>query len=66
MAAGRLPTPGSEYGPCEAACQHTDCKLTRDEAESPCSICDKAIGFDVRFYKNPDGNGLVHAQCLES
>jgi hypothetical protein len=32
-----------------------------------CRFCGKAIGYEIRFYQDPDGLGdaLVHAACLE-
>lgn len=64
MAAGILPKPGSKYGPCKKKCEHIDCQRTRFEAWSKCRICNEAIGYNVRFYRE-DNNGLVHANCLE-
>jgi hypothetical protein len=63
MAAGTLPKPGTHAGPCLGVCEHTDCAATRRDAESPCSICGKPIGYDRRFYH--DESGLVHAVCVE-
>lgn len=54
MAAGALPPPGSEYGPCETECKHTDCAATRREAAEVCDECHKPIGYDRRFFiENP-------------
>ena len=64
MAAGQLPAPGTMFGPCEEACDHIDCKLTRTEARTPCGICWEPIGYDTRFYHD-DALGKVHAVCLE-
>jgi hypothetical protein len=63
MAAGRLPVPGSEFGPCPEPCQHIDCAATREDAAQVCRICDKPIGYEVRFYQS--AGQLVHAACLE-
>lgn len=63
MAAGRLPAPGTDLGPCAEPCQHVDCAETRRMAESACEDCGKPIGYDVRFYNT--GPGLIHASCLE-
>lgn len=70
MAAGRLPAPGTEYGPCADACAHRDCASTRKQAESACRFCDRPIGYEVRFYVDPEheeqpGRRYVHARCLE-
>ena len=66
MAAGVLPKPGSKYGPCEGDCQHIDCAETRRMAAQTCFFCSEAIGYDKRFYVDPDRReGLVHAICLE-
>lgn len=67
MAAGMLPKPGSQHGPCVEPCKHTDCALTRQMAATPCGICGDAITYDRPFYDERDGaaRGLVHAMCLE-
>lgn len=64
MAAGRLPKPGTEYGPCEGECEHVDCKATRLMAAAVCHFCEETIGYDRRFYRD-EGGALVHAVCLE-
>lgn len=64
MAAGTLPAPGTELGPClDEACGHTDCALTREMAAKFC-ICDEPIGYGTRFYAYGAG-GLNHARCVE-
>ena len=63
MAAGVLPKPGTDYGPCVSSCVHIDCKATREDAGSTCRFCLNDIGYDRRFFR--EGNGLVHASCLE-
>jgi hypothetical protein len=67
MAAGTLPKPGTEYGPCDPDCAHRDCAETRRMATENCGICQKPIGYDVRFYDEHgrDERNLVHAACLE-
>lgn len=65
MAAGILPEPGSEYGPCLQLCEHSDCRLTRSMAESACEICGLEIGYNTRFYKTDKLNVFVHAICRE-
>jgi len=62
MAAGILPSPGEQFGPCAELCQHSDCKSTRIIAETLCRFCANPIGFNRRFYND---NGYVHASCLE-
>jgi hypothetical protein len=64
MAAGILSAPGSEYGPCEGACVHTDCAATRKMAEADCEICNSEINYGIRFYRQDNGT-YVHAECLE-
>lgn len=68
MAAGRLPEPGSEYGPC-ITCEHIDCQETRERARGLCRFCDGVIGYGNRYYSETsltDGvRELVHANCLE-
>jgi hypothetical protein len=66
MAAGILSKPGTQYGPCEAECQHVDCQGTREMAAAPCLICKKPIGYDTRFYVGQIKNKTYyHATCLE-
>lgn len=69
MAAGTLPAPGTELGPCKDGCQHIDCGMMRREADQDCRLCGKPIGFETRYYKDPDPmrtGGVVHARCLEA
>jgi hypothetical protein len=70
MAAGVLPAPGEQYGPCvDEKCVHTDCAATRAMATGLCSICGEPIGYGVRFYSqsdNPDPQACDHAACVES
>jgi hypothetical protein len=73
MAAGRLPEPGTEFGPCEHDCEHKDCAETVAMAASICWRCERPIGFKRRFYRMQDGSEagasgesyLVHAGCEE-
>lgn len=65
MAAGVLQRPGSQLGPCKAACRHRDCGKTRADASSPCRFCQKPIGYDVGFYRSRWSGDLAHASCLE-
>lgn len=62
MAAGILPEPGTDYGPCEGECSHRDCKETKEMAKKECPECGEKIGYGVRFYEK-DGK-LYHASCL--
>lgn len=64
MAAGRLPAPGTEFGPCAEDCKHIECKQTRDMSGEECHYCTARIGYEVRFYQLPDKT-LVHARCHE-
>jgi hypothetical protein len=68
MAAGVIPAPGTEYGPCATPCAHRDCGRSRKDAALPCRICKEPIGYSTRYYQeNDDANGyaLVHAACAE-
>lgn len=70
MAAGTLPKPGSEYGPCvDENCGHRDCDSTRKMLDAKCKYCHEAIGCERRFYILPtEQTGqveLVHASCHE-
>ena len=63
MAAGTMPAPGTEYGPCEPVCKHLDCAATREYAESLCRFCGLRIGYETRYYA-PYGIP-EHAKCAE-
>lgn len=65
MAAGTLPGPGTQAGPCVLECRHEDCAETRRMAAAPCAVCGKRIGYDTRFYQRGDSGELVHAECVE-
>jgi hypothetical protein len=66
MAAISLAKPGSKHGPCAVSCAHRDCASTRRMAESVCRFCSKKIGYETRFYGDPDDESkYVHAVCLE-
>lgn len=69
MAAGRLPEPGTSYGPCMGACSHRDCAETRTMAGTSCRICRDPIGYGSPFYHEGDQKArpfvLSHASCLE-
>lgn len=73
MAAGRLPKPGTEYGPCvDEKCGHIDCTETRSMANFICNYCKKPIGYERGFYilamdgdpKSRDRE-LVHSSCYQ-
>lgn len=69
MAASKLAEPGTEYGPCERVCAHSDCAAVRKMAEAICRICKVPIGYGIRFYgerTHPEGGTMyAHAVCLE-
>jgi len=58
----KLPAPGTELGPCEGECGHSDCARTRRDAAAPCRICGEPIGYDRAFHY--EGGGAVHHACL--
>ena len=62
MAYGRLPKPGTDLGPCVKKCNHRDCKMSRDMAETKCEICGEKIGYETDFQRGVDGS-LVHYLC---
>jgi hypothetical protein len=62
MAAGRLPEPGSEFGPCIGECKHLDCAEVRHDAAALCAMCKTAIGYGVAFFRVMNRE-LVHEQC---
>lgn len=67
MAAASLAAPGTEYGPCEGTCEHTDCAATRRMAEAPCVRCREPIGYDVAFFREEGGDPyteIAHAKCV--
>jgi len=63
MAAGVLSSPGTKYGPCKTDCKHKDCAEARKMARSICPKYQKAIGYEIRFYKIEDA--YIHADCVE-
>lgn len=71
MAAGTLPIPGTEYGPCLDQCDHVDCAQIRAMADAICPMCRQPIGYDRRFMANPSfdhqqairENRLLHYVC---
>lgn len=67
MAAGILSSPGTKYGPCNEPCEHRDCNLTRQMAETKCAICNEPVGYEKRFYDLAVGHPmqLAHAVCYE-
>ncbi len=67
MAAGILPAPGTELGPCVAACEHRDCRATRATSERVCWHCGQPVGYERRFYDvgKPGAVTSVHADCEE-
>lgn len=64
MSAGRLPFPGTEFGPCELPCEHKECNETERMSQVPCPFCLVPIGYETRYY-NLEGKQLVHAICFE-
>lgn len=68
MAPGKLPAPGTEYGPCEGKCKHLDCKETRSMARTTCRHCHREIGYDRLFFvldQKGVAKVLAHADCHE-
>lgn len=67
MAPGRLPKPGTQYGPCVEACQHKDCAAIRAMAERICPYCSEPIGYERGFYISGGerGESYAHSVCLE-
>ena len=63
MAAGILPNPGTKYGPCKTECKHRDCANTREDAQRLCSLCQRSINYETRYYRS--NAGLDHALCAE-
>jgi hypothetical protein len=63
MAAGFFSPPGHPAGPCKGRCDHDDCAYIRDSAQIRCTICNRPIGYDTRFYRQ--GAVFNHALCEE-
>ena len=61
MAAGMISKPGTQYGPCEGECEHTDCADQRKRVENKCIHCGKRIGYETKFYAG--GQGYSHWTC---
>ena len=66
MAAGRLPEPGTEHGPCAEICKHLDCAESKRQAESACRICEKPIGYERGFYQENNWTVFVHSSCAHT
>ncbi len=70
MAAAYLPAPGTEYGPCEGQCKHTDCKSIRGDATAPCTICAKPIGYETGHFltehRLSSGRTHAHSRCVDA
>lgn len=67
-----IPKPGAKLGPCKVPCSHRDCHESRYIATMClCRFCDKAIGYQTRFYRDPEPQSptsdrkWVHADCFE-
>ncbi len=66
MASTFIPRPGTEYGPCNGKCGHSDCAQSREMARIQCSWCGKQIGYGRHFYsENAFERELIHASCLD-
>lgn len=63
MAAGYLPPPGSEHGPCDS-CEHRDCAETRRMAAAKCMFCHEPIGYVYGFYQHAWVD-FEHAVCAQ-
>ena len=67
MAAGSIPRPRKKYGACAKACEHVDCKQSRETASKECPICKEPIGYEIDFYFDSENAGTpTHAVCLEA
>lgn len=62
-----LAKPGDKYGPCKKPCKHLDCVASRKEAETRCIHCDKAIGYETKYYTNTnyDESGKLLSRAYE-
>jgi hypothetical protein len=62
MAFSRLPSPGTDYGPCAPECSHVDCAETRRQAAQLCPRCLNPIGYENNFMRDSSGR-LMHDAC---
>jgi hypothetical protein len=76
MGAGRIPRPGTKYGPCSPVvssnsyggppaliyCKHLDCQRSREDAAALCAFCDKAIGYETPFYSGGEDVRHFHGR----
>ena len=53
--------PGTEFGPCDGPCKHTDCPQMKAQAESTCRVCGEQIGYEEKIYF--EEGGCVHFVC---
>ena len=65
MAYGRLPKPGTEYGPCEdEQCGHSQCEQSRQMAAAICPRCGEPIEYERNFCRSGDNDSeLWHWVC---
>jgi hypothetical protein len=63
MAWTALGKPGTEFGPCAEQCKHSDCALSRRQAETICPGCKEAIGYERAFVEY--AGSLWHLACAE-
>ncbi len=68
-AAPPLPKPGTEYGPCEEACEHSDCLAMLRTATELCLHCNEPIGYESRWFdmtplEEPVPKIYAHAVCV--
>ena len=63
---------GEEVGPCVLPCTHRGCATTRALAAVVCRLCGGPIGYETRFYLDPQFEEgfapfahLVHARCID-
>lgn len=54
MASIKISKPGTEFGPCETICIHTDCAQSRKDADANCILCSKKIGYERQFYREEE------------
>jgi hypothetical protein len=65
MAAGSIAAPGTQYGPCNVECGHSDCASVRRMAEAPCTWCGQPIGYDRSMYRSePDTDHAAPGSIL--
>jgi hypothetical protein len=63
MAASLIAKPGTKFGPCKDACEHVDCRQSRELVNTCCFFCHSRIGYNKMFVTS--GKRAAHDTCCE-